>query len=1159
MTLISKRLSIIVNKAPVVATHIGGFDQENAARTFERYEKEASTYICPSEMEGYQRKLLETILEKRTAIGCLVAPFGYGKTTTAIGIWKSCARHGILAIPPFSCSSIAEMGQAIASGVIYRLADNPAAISQVQDAYRNYLVSSAHRLAEQDAEHFDINFETALKSIEDKIERGYLQLEASGTHMLSFVEQLTQIVQGAGFNGLLVIVDEFQQFLGNINKSVITNFRTLVWGLRTRGAVPFGLLITMDPDTERNLADRAGDILHRIKEDGLYLDFSSVYDREFPRQLWLRYAEIYEFSARDQHIVDRATLDAIGQLCERPDLSNGPRTVIDLFQRIATVYNKQKRPYTPIDLIDDFMAGEIRFDGDQSKVASLVNELTGYDVIKRVPEKYRALKLIAAFPRGCPREVAVFYDVQDAYNQIADELRGEVVVELPEGIALIDLQRVGKPQNKLNIILKKYWLQITEEEIIADRAAKLFAEYAVAPLFPQFANVLTGWKSYEASFTLMPSGSYYQVFEGTFFDEYPMRRVCVQVCQSEEEASVIDAYFDAQLIFVVNGNREELPSPRYLMSERQLILHVLVNEPFSRSLPRDVRWIEDYLKPVIMTPGVMLSLLSYIDQQVPLIDGMTENERLRIIDHRRKLQDFLLTMVFGEELFNLPEFAVISRGAQALRDILFGLFRAAYPEYQTLLTSPQWDIQMRDYVNALEGVSPIIGRGLEPLKEKKAEIAKRFRMGSYAGFESRAKQYGSMFSILNWEKDEGEVQFKRHPGEEIILRTIALHQGISKEAAYREARQYGYVVEETDYLLRFLILRGYIQYVATDDCFIPAKTLSKAELQHMAYEIGTEIELLTQTGQHQWLSNLRAQLKMAANQITIDDTDLMETQVRLLEVERGVRTGRPLAVEGIYQLFTQIRGQLYDRISKLGKKLQESKTELPLDTHLDGGMRILTAERERVSKRLNELVKTIQSYLDKAINTDDIDAVRWLIQMSSEISSEVGKALESADDLLQRGEWHTELVSLVGKIGRQHPLLEIAAQFVKTEALKVELQSIQNEIQERLSTTGLPDYQSLLGTYSPRVTHIAGEIDIVIRAAEIRNHPSEKDVSSKQMVKANKRAKSPKQRLVGLLDSTELTLSEIIDIAEMPSDQLLDLLRDLEAEGVIAVSIKRRG
>ena len=152
--------------------------------------------------------------------------------------WRICEQNGILAIPPFSCSSVAEMGKAIATGIMFRLGINTKSANRVKEAYEGYLISSARRLAEQDVEFYNINYEAALHSIEDKIERGFLQIEATGSHLLGFLEVLTQIVVESGFKGLLIIVDEFQQFLGNINKAVITNFRTLVWGLRTRGTLP---------------------------------------------------------------------------------------------------------------------------------------------------------------------------------------------------------------------------------------------------------------------------------------------------------------------------------------------------------------------------------------------------------------------------------------------------------------------------------------------------------------------------------------------------------------------------------------------------------------------------------------------------------------------------------------------------------------------------------------------------------------------------------------------------------------------------------------------------------------------------------------------------------------------------------------------------------
>ena len=82
-----------------------------------------------------------------------------------------------------------------------------------------------------------------------------------------------------------------------------------------------------------------------------------------------------------------------------------------------------EQSYSPIDLINDFLTGDIRFDGDRGKIASLVNEITSYDYIKRSHERVETIKLIAAFPRGCPSEVADKYKIREGaktYFSLAD-------------------------------------------------------------------------------------------------------------------------------------------------------------------------------------------------------------------------------------------------------------------------------------------------------------------------------------------------------------------------------------------------------------------------------------------------------------------------------------------------------------------------------------------------------------------------------------------------------------------------------------------------------------------------------------------------------------------------------------------------------------------
>src|SRR5207248_1269120 len=114
----------------------------------------------------------------------------------------------------------------------------------------------------------------------------------------------------------------------------LTRLREFVWGLRTERS-PCGLVLSLDSRLEQRLAEWAADLLHRIREHGPTLNLAEVYTRDFPAWLWQR---LTQREGEKQALLDPGSLDAdvllaLGQLVERPDLANGPRTVIDVFTR----------------------------------------------------------------------------------------------------------------------------------------------------------------------------------------------------------------------------------------------------------------------------------------------------------------------------------------------------------------------------------------------------------------------------------------------------------------------------------------------------------------------------------------------------------------------------------------------------------------------------------------------------------------------------------------------------------------------------------------------------------------------------------------------------------------------------------------------------------
>lgn len=1158
-------LQLLVDKEPVVGTHVGVFNVESAENTYARYHSESETFVISPDILRYQRNFIQRIQSNETTIGCIVAPFGYGKTSTAINIWDACDKANLLAIPPFSCNSIAEMGQAITTAVVHILetSNQSKYAEQVEQAFNQYLTSSAQRMAEKDVKTYGIDLEVAQKSIEDKIKSGHLQIQASANHLISFLEYLVQITLEAGYKGLVIIVDEFQQFLGNINKNVVTNFRTLIWGLQTRGELPLGFLITMDPDTERNLTERGADILHRIRDHNLYITFASMYNREFPRELWSRYAQSFGFIEYSADIVDHATLEAIGQICERADLSNGPRTVIDAFQRIATLHASPKHPYSPIDLIDDFLTGDIRFDGDTGKIASLVNEITSYDYIRKLQERIDVIKLIAAFPRGCTSEVAERYGIQETFDYLSDELRGEILVELPEGMALTDLQKVGKPPNKLNIILKKYWLQITEKEIISDKALQYFSDYGVDPLFSEYVSHQNGWKPESDRFLLTPRGGYFCTYEGTFFEEYPYRRVTVQTCFSLDQVVMPNGYVDAQFIFLIQKDETETSLTLDLFEGiPTYVIPIAIHKPYIRSLPRNIREIENFLSPVILTPGVLISLLNYIDEQVPKIEGMSERENQRIMSTHAQLQGFLLTETITEDIFQPYDIQIFTRGNQAFRDALFNIFRKQYPNYQTLVNGSGWRKTLDQYVDVLKSIDTTQKRGIENLVGEKSTIAMYFEQRQYAGFESYAKQYRELLEVISWKGNTGEIAFYRHPQENKLIEAISLESGLSEETLINISRTQGYLYEETEYLIHFLLLRGYIENQDNNQITL-ASTFTQDELFRLAREMTEQITFVQSTSRSIELTELEKVVAETLNNLENTPDDLSDVQVRLLQYQRQLQE---ICEEVIFNLRDQMQEmleRLYRYLATLDTPLPESSTDTFLDAHVNGAQRNLQKKAGSVSKRIEKNTQAIRKTVEQSANVDVQDFAQFeqYVSQAQKHFTNFDKEAENIEDLLSLCKTHGEWVQLVDRLKRLSDMADAAIEITDTSLLQKNIETLQWNIQQELASEGLKQYQAIYERFHGDVQQIQRELETLSRITETRNTvTSDTDSSKTQFTKSipysNDEKDTPDN---GISIPAKINLKAMYEESNQTEVEFLQTLIEMNEKGEITLYFRKQG
>ena len=618
------------------------------------------------------------------------------------------------------------------------------------------------------------------------------------------------MVRLAGYSGLVVMIDEFQQLLGNANKGVLLALRQLIWSLRVR-KLTFGLVLTMDPDTERTLSDRAGDILHRIKDDGFYLDIRHIYDRAFPARLWQQYTTALDLSPAEQQALDHPVLEALGQLCEREDLSNGPRTVINVLQRASERWDDLvPTAYNPINLIDDLLAGIIRFDGDRGIVPALVAELLNFPYFQRSSERANALKLIAAFPRGCPEQLAEQYGLGPAWRELNDDLRGEIVTETEEGLALIELQRVGRPANRLNILLRRYWMQITDQQLFAEDAAHVFRDIVLPLLFPNKIHDLNGWSGL-SDIELTADNTYAGIIEGTTSNSFPLRRFAISVRSAtlpHEPIEPIDDV-DVRLVFALDVRPDATSSVMIAADRTRIDFTLAVGRIADQGLYGSIGWIAHYLSPHPISPAVVLSLLRYLGREQ--LETLPERDYARIEDTLSRLREWLLAELFPIALFAPTNFSIASSGVGALKEFFFQFCTRRWPGYQSLARFPSWAAMLGDYHKALDDVAPTAKIGQDSVTASKVKIAELFGQKRHAGFDSYARQYGGLLQLETWQGNDATLRLIPHPAELQIAERVRRQGFYIERTMYTELRLEGFAAAEATQLICLSIARGLVK------------------------------------------------------------------------------------------------------------------------------------------------------------------------------------------------------------------------------------------------------------------------------------------------------------------------------------------------------------
>ena len=248
-----------------------------------------------------------------------------------------------------------------------------------------------------------------LAILQDLRARGQLLLDLPGIRYVGFLEEMTALALEAGFDGLVVIADEIQQYLDPAIKGGSADptaaLFDIVQGMITRqGTLRCGLILSIPRVSLTVLNDRRGDLVQRLKAHGLGFDLLTVYGPGFATELWEHLTRAFDCQEEAARVLGPDTLDALGQIAARPELANGPRTVVSAFSAlIGRHFAEGGEPATPFDLVDAFLSGAIAFDGS-STLQTVINRCLATPLVSERPERGRAIRLLAAFPTfGCKR------------------------------------------------------------------------------------------------------------------------------------------------------------------------------------------------------------------------------------------------------------------------------------------------------------------------------------------------------------------------------------------------------------------------------------------------------------------------------------------------------------------------------------------------------------------------------------------------------------------------------------------------------------------------------------------------------------------------------------------------------------------------------------
>lgn len=829
----------ILAKKPVIHTRFAEQFVTEPQDVESVYNHHYHTHIPLGDTSDFARRLIERITAARTSKGAVVAPWGYGKTSTLIFTWKVCEESDILTVPPFICSSLNDMLNATYGWLRFRLGSDYH--GELESVYDQYGRAAFEERVKGYAAQTGVTEADARIVLQSAMADGSFTPELTPSNLMKFLEYGTELAGRAGFKGLVILADELQEFFGKSAdvRGTIQRLREVVWWLAAHGNLPLGMILCMPDGTESIIQEDGQDVLDRLKTDRLYISLRNIYNPAFPRQLWERYVEIYEAGAHADQVLDHHVLTATGQIATREDLGRGPRTVIDVFQCALRHHDKTGETYSPLALIDDFLTGQVSFDMQANPIRFAVEDALSLLKNQITTEAHRcAIKLWAAFPEhGCPDEVLDAYDAKEAAYELSEMhgVHGPLLTYQSVGYTLRKLASFTPGGTAVERIARDFWLAYKEQDLKwAEAAQAAFIKHILPRIFEKRPKAWGKW-----DLSLITAKGYAGRLTGSFSDQYPNRVLDLEVAiePTRIEPRRTDARSDFQFDFVLRPRRGPeagrdpgrieyvADNPRWIRFDLNLGNRSLAGA----NLPQDLRNLKSSIHPNFLTPQLMLAFVDYVGrwEELKPDNRILEGERGPVNAIVESMISYSVRVLFSEELKATFGQKLNFTGLQIIREIFVLACQSAWPPdtYHPLLAISERAFS--DYLDALTKLSLREKRGDVPLGEQqKGKLARLFGIDSHKTFENRAKSdYTHLMQYRDLGGDQAQVQLQLHPLEAAILREMmdsqARYQVGEREVPALEgvrllalANASGYRDEEAAMALKLLVAR---ELVGKDD------------------------------------------------------------------------------------------------------------------------------------------------------------------------------------------------------------------------------------------------------------------------------------------------------------------------------------------------------